>query len=98
MIPHFVEVLIVVAISDLGRHHIADPAFGTAAHADAADRDIAVGDHADQAVIVGHRQQSDAERRHRLRGILQRVIGSAELNLRRHRIGNFHVGLRLAVA
>ena len=51
------------------------------AHGHAAGGNVAVGDHTDQALIVGDRQQSHIQRHHRLGCVFQGVIRRAKLHV-----------------
>src|SRR4026209_45312 len=51
-----VEVLVVVAVLDVLAHYFTHWRVGPLALRHSANRDVAVGDHADQAVVFAHRQ------------------------------------------
>src|SRR3546814_9058307 len=72
------DILILEAVFDVGAHHLADLGCGIAAAADAADRDIPVGDDADQTVILADRQGTGVDIRHDAGGFLDDVIGRSE--------------------
>src|ERR1700704_981894 len=65
-----VEILVVITVLDLGGHDIADPRIGPTAQRNPADGNVAVGNHSDEALIIGDREQADAKCCHRFGRIL----------------------------
>src|SRR3546814_6116327 len=69
-----------VCSSDL----IADPGVGRPAQRNAPDRDVTIGDDADQPLAVAHRQDSGVDFRHDAGGVLQGRVGIDDFHLARH--------------
>jgi hypothetical protein len=64
---------------------------------DAANRDVAVGDHADQSVLLGHRKRADIGILHLDRRIAQRVVGPDRPHVLVHDLADFHSAHLLSV-
>jgi hypothetical protein len=80
----FVDLLVLEAILNVCRHDIADGHIRATANYYTVRRNIAVGDHADQTVILSRGQQPDVECRHRLGGSSVAVFRGAKLNVGGH--------------
>src|SRR6185437_3620245 len=65
-------------------------ALGAQALADGAYHDVAIGDHADQAVVGAHGHHAGIQLGHRLGDLLQSVIGRGDPHVRRHDLADLH--------
>jgi hypothetical protein len=85
------QVLVVEAVLDLGAHDIGEARIGALARAHGADRDVAVGDHPDQAVAFAHRQHAGVHVGHQPRRLLDRLVRPDDTHLSGHAIPHFHL-------
>src|SRR5262249_13104972 len=92
---HMVGILVLIAIFDVTTHDIGDPAIRPLAHGNRPDRDIAVGDHADEPAVVANRDGASINFSHRLGSTLDCVAGIGQAHVRAHAIVNFHDFLHL---
>jgi hypothetical protein len=57
---------------------------------DRANGDIAIGDHADQPVVLSDRQHPGVDLRHKARGVPDRLIGVGDFDVAGHRVTDLH--------
>src|SRR5579864_2492512 len=87
-------VLILVAELRLTADHFFDPRLLRIATAgDHAHHDVAIGDHADQAIVPRDRERSDVAVRQGLGGLEYGVVRIDGLGVRGHHLGYFHLSL-----
>src|SRR5438105_10246385 len=85
-----VEILVVVAIHDLGAHDLAHRSVGTLARAHRPDGDVTVGDHADEPVVLAHRHRAGVDFFHDFRYFPDALARGAHAHLARHRFAHSH--------
>src|SRR3546814_5220568 len=73
---------------------LSDPGVGSPAQRNAPDRDVTIGDDADQPLAVAHRQDSGVDFRHDAGGVLQGRVGIDDFHLARHAFAHLHDDLR----
>src|SRR5262249_44531946 len=78
------------AIHHLSAHHFPDRRLRALAGADSADGDIAIGDHADQSVVLADRQHPGVDLRHEPRGIADCLIWVGDLDVAGHCFIDLH--------
>src|SRR5258705_268558 len=83
-----IEVLVVEAVFDMLAHYFTHRRVGALALRHGANRDIAVGDHADQPVVFAHPQGAGVDRRPGLRHLPDRLTGRADLYLAGHSLAH----------
>ena len=94
LLEHVVERLVLEAGARLAAHHLLERRVGRgAALGDAAHDDVAVGDHADEAIAFAHRHHADVELLHRLGGPHHRVARRQAAHAARHHFGNLRHGV-----
>ena len=88
------DILVIAAIDDAGRHHVLGLDLGHAlVVGDAADGDVAVGDHADESAVAGDRNGADIELAHSLGDGVDRGVGRNAFDALMHHVFHFHGGL-----
>ena len=83
-------ILVLVAVPDVTTHHLAHRRPGPLAFGDGPHGDVAVGDGAEQAIIVADRQQSGIDRQHHASGVLDGVIGTNDTDVACHDFAHLH--------
>src|SRR5688572_23415405 len=84
------QVLILVAILDLRAHHLAHRCFRAFALRNRAHGDVAVGDHADEAVVLSHRHRAGVELVHYPGYVADGLAGAGNAHVARHCIAYTH--------
>src|SRR5687768_8542485 len=85
-----VDVLVLKAVFDVARHDVGDRRVRTLPGGEAAHHDVAVGDHADDAVAIADRHESDIARGHHLRHLADGLAGAGEDDTAAHDFPNLH--------
>jgi hypothetical protein len=85
------DVLVVEAVQDLLAHHVAHGRVGREVARHAAYRDVAVGDHPHEAIVLAHGKRSRVALGHHAGGLADRLVGSCEDNVNGHHVFDFHV-------
>src|SRR5262249_8869684 len=85
-----VEVIVLEAVHYFFAHDVPDRRLRALIGADGADGDVAVGDHADQPVILSDRQHPGVDLSHQARGIADRLIGTGDFDIVGHRFTDLH--------
>ena len=81
-----VEVVVVEAVFDLLAHHVAHLGVRALALRHRAHRDVAVGDHADQAVVLADRQHAGVDLRHQAGRVADRLVRVGDPDVLAHGI------------
>jgi hypothetical protein len=82
------EALLWIDRDDVLRGDLADGGLGALAFGEDANREIAVGDDADEAVALDDRQRADVLGLHRAGGVCGGRVGIDRRRVRRHRLAN----------
>ena len=85
-----VGVLVVVAELHLAAHDLAHRRQRPPVAADRAHGDVAVGDHADQAVVVADRQRADVDLAHGAGGFQDGLVGTGDEHFTSHGFSDAH--------
>jgi len=83
---HALDVLVLVAPANVFAHRVAHLGVRPLAFGDGADGDIPVGDHADQPVVLAHRQRSGVAFGHQRRRLAKRHLRIGELHVASHAV------------
>src|SRR5688572_4067382 len=85
-----VELLVVEAVLNFRAHYLAHRGVGPLACRDSADGDVAVGDHADQAVVLAHRDRPGVDLLHDLGDLANALLGIGYAHVARHCLADSH--------
>src|SRR5688572_14751957 len=92
VVDDVVEFLILEAVADLGRHRLAYLGVRPPALRHGTDGDVPVREHADQAVVLAHRQHACIELGHSACSLLDRVVRARDLDPAGHDLAYLHGG------
>ncbi|SIT57920.1 hypothetical protein BQ8794_50022 [Mesorhizobium prunaredense] len=87
------DVFIIEAIFDLKAHDITHLRVRSLTQCYAADRDISIGDHPDQPVVVAHGHHSGVKPAHNFSYFTDGLFGVGDLDIPRHAVADFHGNL-----
>src|SRR6185295_4629765 len=93
VLRHVLEVVVIEHVLYLRRHDLAHRRVGALALGHRADRDVPVGDHAHQAIVLAHRHRAGVDVRHDFRYVADALPGSGNAHLARHRFADSHGNL-----
>src|SRR5690606_18360036 len=85
-----VQVLVLEAVFHLGGHHLAYLGLRAEPFADPTQHEVTVGDDANQAVVLAHREAADIARRHLPGSLLQRGGRGNDADIAAHDIADTH--------
>ncbi len=97
VVRHLVDVVIGKAVFHLHAHHIAHRSLRSLSGGHCAHRDVAVGDHADQPVVLTHREGAGINLRHHLRRLADSLIRIGDIDLNTHHFADLHDASPLAL-
>src|SRR4051812_23991304 len=86
----FLDLLIVETVFDVLGHDVTHLGFRPFPLGDTADRDIAIGDHTDQVIILADGKHPGIETRHGLGGLPNCFLWTSDANVPRHGFTYFH--------
>src|ERR1700682_1931453 len=94
---HIVDFIGVEAVEHFLAHDIGDLGVRRLALSYRADDDIAVGDDADQPIVVADRQRTGVDRGHETCRLADGLIGAQQAHIASHYLANFHWAASIAM-